>query len=75
MPAPFILLDDARPDGANPARLYENPREVVLARRVDEIVPALERIAILRGEGAQLAGYLAYEAGLALAAGMVRRVR
>jgi para-aminobenzoate synthetase/4-amino-4-deoxychorismate lyase len=66
MPAPFILLDDARPDGANPARLYENPREVVLARRVDEIVPALERIAILRGEGAQLAGYLAYEAGLAL---------
>ena len=66
MPAPFILLDDARPHGASPARLYENPREVVVARRVDEVLPALERIAALRGEGAQLAGYLAYEAGLAL---------
>ena len=66
MPAPFILLDDARPHGASPARLYESPREVVVARRVDEVLPALERIAALRGEGAQLAGYLAYEAGLAL---------
>ncbi len=66
MPAPFILLDDARPDGASPARLYENPHEVVVARRVDDVLPALERIAELRSEGAQLAGYLAYEAGLAL---------
>ena len=66
MPAPFILLDDARADGASPARLYENPREVVVARRVDEVLPALERIAALHRAGAQLAGYLAYEAGLAL---------
>ena len=66
MPAPFILLDDARPDGASPARLYENPLEVVVARRVDEVLPALERLAALRSEGAQLAGYLAYEAGLTL---------
>ncbi len=71
MPSPFILLDDAREAGAraeaaSPARLYENPREVVVARRVDEVLPALERIAALRSEGAHLAGYLAYEAGLAL---------
>ena len=66
MPAPFILLDDARATGASPARLYEGPREVVVARRVDEVLPALERIERLRSEGAQLAGYLAYEAGLAL---------
>ena len=66
MAAPFILLDDARPEGASPARLYEHPREVVVARRADEVLPALERIAVLCGEGAQLAGYLAYEAGLAL---------
>ena len=66
MPTPFILIDDARPEGASPARLYENPREAVVARRVDEVLPALERMAALRGEGAQLAGYLAYEAGLAL---------
>ena len=66
MATPFVLLDDARPDGASPARLYEHPREVVVARRADEVLPALERIAVLCGEGAQLAGYLAYEAGLAL---------
>jgi para-aminobenzoate synthetase/4-amino-4-deoxychorismate lyase len=66
MPAPFILLDDARPDGASPARLYESPREVVLAHSVDEVLPALERVSVLRGEGLHLAGYLAYEAGLAL---------
>ena len=66
MHAPFILLDDARPDGASPARLYANPREIVVARSVDEVLPALERIAALRSEGLHLAGYLAYEAGLAL---------
>ena len=66
MHAPFILLDDARPDGASPARLYENPREIVVARTVAEVLPALERIGALRGEGLHLAGYLAYEAGLAL---------
>ena len=66
MPAPFILLDDARADGASPARLYANPREAVVARTVDEVLPALKRIDALRGEGLHLAGYLAYEAGLAL---------
>ena len=66
MTAPFLLLDDARPDGASPARLYQAPREVVVARRVEEVLPALERIETLRREGADLAGYFAYEAGLAL---------
>lgn len=66
MDAPFILLDDARPHGASPARLYEAPREVVVARRVDEVEPALARIAALAAEGLHMAGYLAYEAGLAL---------
>jgi para-aminobenzoate synthetase / 4-amino-4-deoxychorismate lyase len=66
MTAPFILLDDARPEGASDARLYENPREVVVARRAEEVGPALERLEELRGQGFELAGYLAYEAGLAL---------
>ena len=66
MSAPFILLDDARADGASPARLYANPREAVVARTVDEVLPELKRIDALRGEGLHLAGYLAYEAGLAL---------
>lgn len=64
--APFILLDDARPEGASAARLYEAPGEVVVARRAAEVAPALERLEILRRNGHHLAGYFAYEAGLAL---------
>ncbi len=66
MPAPFILLDDARPSGAGAARLYRDPAVVVVARRPGDVEPALQRIAELSREGYALAGYLAYEAGLAL---------
>ena len=66
MAEPFILLDDARPSGASDARLYRGPREVVVARRVEEVAPALQRIEDLRAQGFELAGYMAYEAGLAL---------
>jgi para-aminobenzoate synthetase / 4-amino-4-deoxychorismate lyase len=66
MTAPFILLDDARPEGASDARLYEHPREVVVARRAEQVAPALERLEELREQGLELAGYFAYEAGLAL---------
>ena len=66
MPQPFILLDDARNAGASEARLYSAPVEVVVARRADEVAPALERLEALRAQGHELAGYFAYEAGLAL---------
>lgn len=66
MAEPFILLDDARPQGASPARLYRGAREIVVAHRPAEVAPALERIEALRAEGLHLAGYFAYEAGLAL---------
>ncbi len=66
MPEPFILLDDARPEGASDARLYRAPVETVIARRVEEVVPALARIEELNRAGRDMAGYLAYEAGLAL---------
>jgi len=66
MPDPFVLLDDARTIGASPARLYRAPREIVLARRGDEVITALERIAALAAEGHDMAGHIAYEAGLAL---------
>ena len=52
--APFILLDDARAVGAGAvssgavssgrARLYTVPEEIVVARRPDEVEPALARI-------------------------------
>jgi len=65
-PVPFVLLDDARADGALPARLYRAPREVIVARRPDEVGPALARIDDLSAQGFHLAGTIAYEAGLAL---------
>src|SRR6478609_6928654 len=64
---PFVLLDDARVEGASDAHLFENPREVFVARRPGEVLPALEAAdAARRASGGTLAGYLAYEAGLAL---------
>ncbi len=66
MPDPFILLDDARTDGASPARLYQAPLEIVIARRADEVAVALARIGALHKAGHHLAGWIAYEAGLAL---------
>lgn len=66
MNRPFILLDDARSEGASAARLYSDPLEVVVARRPGEVADALSRIDCLRRQGHHLAGYLAYEAGLAL---------
>ena len=66
MPEPFVLLDDARSQGASDARLYRGAAEVICARRADEVLPALARIEALAGEGWHLAGHIAYEAGLAL---------
>ena len=66
MPDPMILLDDARPEGASDARLYQAPVEIVVARQPEELGPALERLGQLRREGHYLAGWIAYEAGLAL---------
>jgi len=64
---PFVLLDDARAEGASDAQLFENPREVFVARRPDEVLPMLEAAeAARKASGGTLAGYLAYEAGLAM---------
>ena len=58
-PAPFVLLDDARPGGR--ALLYSNPAETIETRDPGEVKACLAR---LRGRHA--AGFLAYEAGHAL---------
>src|SRR5690606_24201354 len=66
-PAPFVLLDDARATAASEAHLFERPRETFVARRPDEVAQALEAADRARREqGGSLAGYIAYEAGLAL---------
>lgn len=63
---PFVLLDDARESGAADALLFANPRETFVARRADEVENVLARAEEARTSGGHLAGYIAYEAGLAL---------
>jgi para-aminobenzoate synthetase/4-amino-4-deoxychorismate lyase len=66
-PRPFVLLDDAREEGASDAQLFDEPRELFVARRPEDVLPVLEAAdAARRGNDGTLAGYLAYEAGLAL---------
>lgn len=62
---PFVLLDDARADGA-PARLYADPVEIVEAHAPAEVRPALERLREARGRGLHAAGHLDYEAAAGL---------
>ncbi|MEO0056639.1 MAG: hypothetical protein RIT17_69 [Pseudomonadota bacterium] len=65
---PFVLLDDARAgDGAADALLYEAPRALFVAHRPGEVAAVLaEAEAAQAAGGGALAGYIAYEAGLAL---------
>lgn len=64
---PFVLLDDARSENAADAHLYEDPTEVFVARRPGEVEAVLEAADSARAErGGWLAGFIAYEAGLAL---------
>ena len=68
---PFVLLDDASAGGKGGgagvrARLYTDPQAVVVARRPEEVAGALARLDALSAQGFWLAGYIAYEAGLAL---------
>ncbi|HEX7694269.1 MAG TPA: aminodeoxychorismate synthase, component I, partial [Sphingomonas sp.] len=62
---PFVLLDDARATGAAPARLYQAPVDVVEAREVAQVAPALERLRAGRNRGLHAAGFVAYEAAAA----------
>jgi para-aminobenzoate synthetase/4-amino-4-deoxychorismate lyase len=57
---PFVLLDGW---AGGEALVYRNPREVVEARTLAEVRPALKR---LRGLARTAAGFLSYEAGHAL---------
>ncbi|HEV2815625.1 MAG TPA: aminodeoxychorismate synthase component I [Allosphingosinicella sp.] len=56
---PFVLLDDARPGGK--ALLFSAPGEIVETRDFGAVGACLERL-----RGRRAAGFLAYEAGLAL---------
>lgn len=62
----FALFDDAREHRPAAARLYRDPVEVIVARDIHEVQPALDRIAEAAEAGLHAAGYMDYEAGLAL---------
>jgi len=62
----FALFDDARAHNAAPARLYRDPVATIVAQRQAEVQPALDRLAEARERGLHAAGFLSYEAGLAL---------
>jgi len=64
--APFVLLDNARVGGTAASRLYTAPIEVVVARRMRDVQPALDRLAEGVESGLYAAGYMSYEAGFAL---------
>lgn len=64
---PFILLDDAREEGeAAPARLYRDPVEIIEARGPEDLDSALTKVSEGQRRGLHAAGYISYEAGLAL---------
>ena len=60
---PFLLLDDARGPNAARSRLYQNPVDIVVARRPEQVRAALAQIGVTSGHWA---GMIAYEAGLAI---------
>ena len=64
---PFVLLDDARPGGAD-ARLFAAPSGIIEARSFDAIAPALDQLEEARANGLHAAGYIGYEAGFAFEA-------
>lgn len=65
--APFVLLDDARAQGAAAARLFIDPVEVLTAPAATDVPDLLAALQAAQARGLHAAGYLAYEAGKALA--------
>jgi para-aminobenzoate synthetase / 4-amino-4-deoxychorismate lyase len=63
---PFVLLDDARSTGSVPARLFTRPVEIVRADAAADVAPLIAQLAAWQADGADAAGWLAYEAGLGL---------
>ena len=60
MPA-TVRFDDLTP-GVEEAFEFDGSGEVVVARRLDEVMPALERVEVLSRAGWWLAGYVGYDA-------------
>ena len=65
---PFVLLDDARAEGAAAAaRLFTDPVEILTACSAADVPGLLSALEAAQARGLHAAGYLTYEAGKALA--------
>ncbi|TNF84270.1 MAG: aminodeoxychorismate synthase component I, partial [Acidobacteria bacterium] len=61
-PAPRIVLRVPAADGRLEWRLFQQPVEVLQARKMEEVVPLLERVDRANGQGLWAAGFVSYEA-------------
>ncbi len=61
---PFILLDDARPCGAD-ARLFRQPDGIIETRAITDVAEALEQVEAAQAQSLYVAGFMTYEAGAA----------
>ena len=59
---PFVLLDDAREDGATQARLFRDPVEIIVADRLTDMPHALAALRAARGRGLHAAGFIGFGA-------------
>ncbi len=55
-------------------RLFERPREIVVARTTEEVIPALQKIEAECAKGAYAAGFIAYEAAPAFDRALQTRI-
>ncbi len=67
---PFVLFDDARATGALPSRLYTHPVKSITAHYADQLPALFAELRSAKADGLHCAGYISYEAGLALEQGL-----
>lgn len=70
---PAVILDFAEGPTAPGRVRFERPEEVVVARSVEEVRPALRRVERAAAEGLYAAGFVAYEAAPAFDPSLVAR--
>ena len=70
--SPFVLFDDARVGATSPARLYRDPLEIVSTDDPAQVARLIDHVGAASGHWA---GFMGYEAGLALEPRLARRIR
>ena len=70
--SPFVLFDDARVGATSPARLYRDPLEIVSTDDPADVARLIDHVGGAQGHWA---GFMGYEAGLALEPRLTHRIR